>query len=267
VAVVPEGKDPCDLLVLRGPGPLRAALEGARDLFEHVVERALAAHDRSTIGGRAAAADEILAFATRVHDDVRSSLMMEVASARLGIPEAQVKARAKSLVAASAPSPPGARAAAPARPRAAEAGGGSRRERLLLEASLAGEGLAARLGVEAPPETFSSASLARIARAVVETASGGTADPAACAASLGDDVLADEVAVLAAAGAAKPAPALLRQFEDCLRSHDFDRRIGEARRRFGEARSRADRSEEDRWLAELNRLQSERKRPGRAAKR
>jgi hypothetical protein len=102
---------------------------------------------------------------------------------------------------------------------------------------------------------------------VIETARGGSADAAACAASLGDDVLADEVAVLAAAGADKPEAALLRQFEDCLKSHAFDRRIEEARRRFGEARTRGDRGDEDRWLAELNRLQAERKGPARNTKR
>ena len=52
----------------------------------------------------------------------------------------------------------------------------------------------------------------------------------------------------------------VRQFEDCVRSLVFDRGIADARRRHAEASARGDRGEEDRWLAELNRLQSERKR-------
>lgn len=264
VAVIPEGKDPCDLLVLRGPDPLRAALEGARDLFDHVASRALSSHDLRTIGGRAAATDEILGFAIRVHDDVRRSMMLEVASAKLGLPEDKVRARAMALIAASAPRTPAADAAAAARPAPRPAAASLRegsRERWLLEAALSAPGLARRLAAEAPPETFTTPSYARIARAITETAGpDGTADAAACAASLQDDVLANEVAVLASASAELGEAELARRFEECLQIHGFERRIEEARRRFHEARAHGDKDEEDRWFAELNRLQGERKR-------
>jgi len=269
VAVLPEGKDPCELLVLRGPEPLRAALESAREVFEHLLADTAGRHDLGTIGGRSAAADEMLRAVLPVPNGVKRDLMVVRIGGMFGFAEDRVRQRAKELAAASAPRSPASPAAAPAPARSApvETGSGSRRERLLLEAALAGPGLAVRLAAEAPPETFASPSLGRIARAVIESARDGSADPAACAASLGDDVLADEVAVLAAAGAEKPEASLLRQFEDCLKSHAFDRRIEEARRRFGEARTRGDRGDEDRWLAELNRLQAERKGPARNTKR
>jgi DNA primase len=271
VAVVAGGKDPCELLVARGPAPLREALDGATEVFDHVIARALRTHDLATIGGRAAAADEVLGFAIRVHDDVRRSLMLDRVSASTGLSEERVRARAKALIAASLPRAAAPADAGPVRARSAappEAPGAAvRRERLLLEAALAGPGLAARLAAEAPPGTFATPSLARIAAAAVATARGGDGDPAACAASLGDEVLADAVAELAAAGAGKPADALLRQFEDCLGAHSLDRRIEEARSRFAEARTRGAPGEEDRWLAELQRLQSERKRPARTPKR
>lgn len=273
VAVVTEGKDPCDLLVLRGPGPLRAALENAGDLFEHVVSRALANHDLRTIGGRASATDEILEFAILVHDDVRRSMMLEVASARLGLAEDMVRARAKSLIAASAPRTPAAEAAAAAGARRApspEAGNlreGSN-ERSLLEAALSAPGLAGRLAAEAPPEAFVTPSYARIAKAVVDTARpDGTADASACASSLGDDVLANEVAVLASAGAELDASALARQFEDCLRTLLFDRRIEEARRGWLQAQVSGRGADEDRCYEELLQLQRERKKSRRSAKR
>jgi DNA primase len=266
VAVIPEGKDPCDLLVLRGPAPLLAALESAREVFEHLLAETAARHDLGSVGGRASAADEMIRAVLPVPNGVKRDLMVGRIGGMFGFSEDRIRQRARELAAASAPRTPAAEAAAAARPApavpaaGAGAGAGARRERLLLEAALAGSGLAARLAAEAPPETFSSPSLARIARAVQETARDGTSDPAACAASLDDDVLADEVAVLAAAGAGKPPATLLRQFDDCVRSHGYERRIEEARRRRAEASVRQDDAEEARWYSELTRLQSERKR-------
>jgi DNA primase len=285
VAVIPEGKDPCDLLVLRGPEPLRAALASAREVFEHLLAGTAARHELGSVGGRTAAADEMIRAVLPVPNGVKRDLMVGRIGGMFGFSEDQIRRRARELAAASAPRTPAAEQEAARAPqgRAAQGqpdkspgaldnplgapAGGSRRERLLLESALAGKGLAARLAAEAPPETFASPSLSRIARAVVETSREGTADPAACAASLGDEVLADEVAALTDAGAGKPAPTLLRQYEDCVRSHGYERRIEEARRRFHDARARGDRQEEDRRLAELQGLQAERKRTPPATER
>jgi DNA primase len=270
VAVLPEGKDPCELLVLRGPEPLRAALDGAREVFEHLLAATAARHDLESVGGRAAAAEEMLRAVLAVPNGVKRDLMVGRIGGMFGLSEVEVRRRARAL-AASAPRPRSPDDSVPERvPSAAppeSAGGGVRRERLLLEAALSVPGLAARLAAEAPADTFATPSLARIAAAVAATAREGTADAASCAASLGDEVLADAVSELAASGAEKPATALLRQFEDCVGSHSHDRRIEEARRRFSEARTRGAPDEEDRWLAELHRLQAERKTAHRTPKR
>jgi DNA primase len=267
VAVLPEGKDPCELLVLRGPEPLRAALEGAREVFEHLLSETAARHDLRSVAGRAAAADEMLRAVLPVPNGVKRDLMVGRIGGTFGFSEERVRQRARELAAASAPRAPREGGTAGAAPAAPAPPGGQARERLLLEAALAGPGLAARLAAEAPDGTFASASLSRIAMAVRETAREGTADPAACAASLGDDVLADEVAALAASGSGRDAEALLRQFDDCIESLSFDRRIEEARRAFADARARGDRTGEDRGLAELQRLQADRKRSPRGGRR
>ncbi len=262
VAVLTGGKDPCDLLVAHGPAPLLRALEEAREVFEHILAETAARHDLASVTGRAAAADEMLRAAARVPNGVKRDLMVGRVGGMFGFSEAEIRRRARAL---SSPEPrpaprqardrvaegPAARAPGPREAPAA----GSRRERLLLEAALLGPGLAGRLAREAPPETFASPSLARIARAVIETArEGGTGDPAACAASLGDDVLADEVAALAAAAAGKPSDGLLRHFEDCVGSQASDRGLEEARRGFAEARARGAKEDEIRWSYEIQRL-------------
>ena len=89
------------LLVLRGAEALRSALKSARDLLAHVVAHAISNHDVETIPGRAAATDEILGFAIRVHDDVKRSMMIDETSAKLGLTEDRVKARAKALLVSS----------------------------------------------------------------------------------------------------------------------------------------------------------------------
>jgi len=268
VAVLPEGKDPCELLVLRGAAPLRTSLEGAREVFEHLLAAAAGRHDVATVAGRAAAADEMLRAVLAVPNGVKRDLMVGRIGGMFGLSEVEVRRRARALAAASPPPRP-EEGAAPVRARSAappEApGGGVQRERMLIEAALAVPGLAGRLASEVPPDAFATPSLARIAAAVASTARDGTADAAACAAALGDEVLADVVAELAAAGAEKPAPALVRQFEDCLQSRD--RRIEDARRRFAEARASGSEAEEHRWMAELQRLQREREKLPRTTKR
>ena len=269
VAVLPEGKDPCDLLVLRGPEPLRKALGEARDVFDHLLAGAAARNDLAGIAGRTAAADEMIRTVSSVPNAVRRGLMLGRIGGTFGFSEEEIRARARQI--------------APSHPRAGTAGGGagapspapvrtgpvsgSRRERMLLEAALGVPGLAGRLAAEAPPESFASGSLARIARAVVDSSGGGDADPAAGAASLGDAVLADEVAALTASAGEKDAEDLRRQFDDCVASQNHDRRMEEARRMFAEARTKDNQQEENRWLAELQRLQAERKAPPRPVKR
>ena len=265
VAVLPEGKDPCELLVNRGPEPLRAALDGAREVFEHLLAETAAHHDLATVAGRAAAADAMLRTVNAVPNGVRRGLMIDRVGGMFGLSEMEVRRRARAIAPA-----PAAAAAAPARTAAPKPiqTRSSTRERSLLEAALACPGLAVRLAAEAPAATFATPSYAAIAAAVAATARpDGSADPAACAASLEDPVLADEVATLTDQGLGKPADALRQQFDDCVGVGDLDRRVEEARSRLSRARAAGDGAEESRWLAEFDRLQRVRETGARTTKR
>ena len=265
VAVLPEGKDPCELLVNRGPEPLRAALDGAREVFEHLLAETAAHHDLATVAGRTAAADVMLRTVNAVPNGVRRGLMIDRVGGMFGLSEMEVRRRARAIApAAPAAAQPSARPAVP-KPVSTRAGA---RERSLLEAALACPGLAVRLAAEAPAATFATPSYAAIAAAVAATARpDGSADPAACAASLEDPVLADEVASLTDQGLGKPADALRRQFDECVGVGDLERRVEEARSRFSRARAAGDGAEESRWLAELDRLQRVRETGARTTKR
>jgi len=270
VAVLPEAKDPCELLVLRGPDPLRAAIDGARDLFEHLLAEASARGDLATVAGRAAAADAMLRTALAVPNGLKRGLMIDRIGGTFGFPADEVRRRARSLAPAAlaAPAVPAKSvsprtAAAPAVPARVQA-----RERALLEAALACPGLAARLAAEAPAGSFATPSWAAVAEALAATArADGTADPAACAAALGDPDLADEVASLAHAGLGKSPEALLQQFEEGLGARSVERSLEEARSRHSRALAAGDGAEESRWLAEVVRLQRVRESSPRTTKR
>ena len=51
VATLPEGLDPCDLLVRQGPAPLQAALTNAVDLLEFKLNRVLDSEGASGVEG------------------------------------------------------------------------------------------------------------------------------------------------------------------------------------------------------------------------
>jgi DNA primase len=273
VAVLPEGKDPCDLLVLRGPEPLRAALDGARDVFEHLLAETAARHDLGSVGGRAAAADEMLRAVLPVPNGVKRDLMVGRIGGMFGLSEEQVRRRAREMAAASAPrsaatlgrSTASPRVSAPSAPRGVDAR--QWRAWTLIEAALVTPNLAARLAKEVPAEEFSSEDLAIVARALVETARDGTADPAACAAALPDARLADHVAELVSSARERSPEALKLQFDEAVEIIASDREIGNARARISEARLRGDEAEELRWQAEHERLHREREKLRRTTKR
>ncbi len=246
VATLPDGLDPCDLLVQRGPGPLRDAMDRAPDAFEFLVA---AARERAggTVAGVAAEVDGLVRTALRAPHAVRRERMLQRISAGLGVSAASVASRARAVGSGPPPREPAAPGAAAAATAAADpAADASALERLLLEAALAGPGLAARLAAEAPPETFAAPALRRIAAALVETADdAGTAVPAECAAALDDAALADLAAELAAAGAEFPLTALHRRFEECLERHVSERRLEDVKRRVADAQASGDSEAED----------------------
>src|SRR5262249_45718031 len=69
VATLPDGLDPCDLLVQRGPEPFQAALASAVDVLEFKLNRAMTAVDAGTVEGRRRAMDAVLAVIARVPEN------------------------------------------------------------------------------------------------------------------------------------------------------------------------------------------------------
>lgn len=101
VASLPEGKDPCDWLLEAGPGPLRAALEGATDLMEFTIGRWFPEGIENRIEPMRRAVEKVMALLPEGKpgstEDLKSELMIGRLSRRLGIPEESLRARRKEL--------------------------------------------------------------------------------------------------------------------------------------------------------------------------
>src|SRR5262249_44586219 len=92
IATLPDGLDPCDLLVRDGGADaFRAAIEGARDYVEYAIDAACRRHGTSTVAGRAAAADSLLEMARRLVDPVRRDLVVRRISDAVGVGEAALR--------------------------------------------------------------------------------------------------------------------------------------------------------------------------------
>ena len=103
IATLPEGMDPCDLLVKQGPDPFRQALAGAVDALDFKLDRALAAEAAAGVEGQRRAVDAVLgviALAPEMPGQagaVKRELIVSRLAQRLGIREETVWARLKEL--------------------------------------------------------------------------------------------------------------------------------------------------------------------------
>ena len=153
IATLPEGLDPCDLLVKEGPEPFRKVLEGATDALEFKLNRVLAAEDTAGVEGKRRAVDAVLrtiALAPRLPGqagDLKTQLIVTRIARRLTLKEETVWARLEELRStpkkATAPVPEEA-------PRQAKA---APEERELLEVLLADPALVPAARAEVAPET------------------------------------------------------------------------------------------------------------------
>jgi DNA primase len=106
VATLPEGMDPWDFLVQRGPEPFRQILEGAVDALEFKLNQVLAGEGTQGVEGRRRAVDQVLgiiALAPEMpgHDGaVKQELVVSRIAQRLAIKEETIWARLKDLRAA-----------------------------------------------------------------------------------------------------------------------------------------------------------------------
>lgn len=111
IATLPEGLDPCDLLVQQGAEPFRTALTNAADVLEFKLKHVLASGTAGGIEAQRKAVDEMLrviALAPPMvgkDDAVKKELMVNIISRRLSLKEETIWARLRELRAGQRASP------------------------------------------------------------------------------------------------------------------------------------------------------------------
>jgi DNA primase len=98
VAVVPEGKDPCDFVRARGGAAFADLLAGAVDFFDHALARIEAREDLSTSAGRVRGADLLLGLVSRVSSPVRRGEYLKRIASRLLLAESDLGRRLVDLL-------------------------------------------------------------------------------------------------------------------------------------------------------------------------
>jgi DNA primase len=103
IATLPQGMDPCDLLVQQGPEPFREALAGAADALEFKLNRVLAANAGAGVEGKRRAVDAVLGIIALAPEmpgqagALRRELMVTRIAQRLALREEVVWARLDEL--------------------------------------------------------------------------------------------------------------------------------------------------------------------------
>jgi DNA primase len=162
IATLPEGLDPCDLLVQQGPDPFRGALAQAVDALDFKLRQVLAAETATGVEGRRRAVDAVLGVIALAPETpgqagaMKRELMVTRIAQRLTLKEETVWARLKELRAAVR-----ARASKNAATRESRTGGedaprqaapAAPEERELLEVLLADPALVPVAAAEIQPE-------------------------------------------------------------------------------------------------------------------
>ena len=171
IATLPEGLDPCDLLVQQGSEPFLAALGSAVDALEFKLNQVLAAEAGNGIEGRRRAVDAVLGVIALSPDmpgqegTIKRQLIITRIAQRLALKEETVWARLKELRAAArareqrnmdGPEEPPAEGPAPRSGRAAP------EECQLLQCLLADPELVREAAAEIRPEQVQHPGLRRL---------------------------------------------------------------------------------------------------------
>jgi DNA primase len=165
VATLPEGLDPCDLLVRQGAEVFQSALTNAADVLEFKLNQVWATEAQTGIEGRRRAVDAvmgIIALAPPLTDQataVKHELMVTRIAQRLGVKEETVWARLRELRAARQKPEQAARAAGEEERRSAPA---AAHERQLLEVLLAAPALVKEACAEVQPLELEHPGLRRL---------------------------------------------------------------------------------------------------------
>ena len=147
VATLPEGLDPCDLLVAQGPEPFQKALDAAIDVFEFKLQRVWATGAQGGVEGQRRAVEQMLEILARGPEErsVKLELMVNRIAHRLNLKEETLWSRLKELRASRRGSADRTEAKPQEEERSARA---ARHEVLLLEVLLAYPGLVGRARAE-----------------------------------------------------------------------------------------------------------------------
>lgn len=101
VASLPEGRDPCDWLLEAGPGPFKAALEGAIDLLEFTITRWFPEGIEQRVEPLRRAVERLLALlpegAPGSPEDLKAELMIGRLGRRLGLSEESLRSRRREV--------------------------------------------------------------------------------------------------------------------------------------------------------------------------
>jgi DNA primase len=164
IATLPEGLDPCDLLVQSGAEAFKAVLINAVDALDFKLGCVLTTEAMASVEGRRRAIDEVLRILAMLPDtpSQASAMKRELAVSRMahraGVNEETVWRRLAELRKEKRPRPAERAAAEPAEPGARA----EPLERELLEVLLAEPGLVARARTEVPAEMMRHAGARRV---------------------------------------------------------------------------------------------------------
>jgi DNA primase len=192
IASLPDGLDPCDLLVQQGAEPFRRALAAATDVLEFKLDRVLSSEENQGVEGRRLAVESVLKVIAQAPEmpgqsgAVKRELMVSRIAQRLRIKEETIWARLRELQAQRRdegaknglprPDTPERRAPAPGR------------ERELLEVLLAEPGLVPVAATEVAPEHLEHPGLRRLLTELYAAqAQGGMPDLDSVRSRLGDN--------------------------------------------------------------------------------
>ncbi|MBN1417497.1 MAG: DNA primase, partial [Planctomycetes bacterium] len=251
VLVLPEGKDPCDFLLARGGEAFARQVDGAREGFGFVLDRALEQAEGEGPARIRRAVSRVLETIGRLADPITRSVLVQRAAERFGLPEADLRAELRpSRMREGAPA-----SADPASPRPAA-------EDVLLELGLGDADLLERVVSAWPSERYADPELGRIARAAAALMREGRYSQRELLSRLG------------AEGDAKRAIQIVERAEDrrtrttaAMREEALGRAIAEldrrdlrkvaeeVRSRWREALARGDQGASARYLTEYTQIQ------------
>jgi DNA primase len=171
IATLPEGMDPCDLLVSRGVEPLASALASAKDALDFKLDQALSTAASEGVEGSRRAVETVLGVLAMVPDSVggpaalKRDLALTRVARRFGLREEVVRERLAEVRARQQ-----ARAAMPAGvadevievKRSAKSAPADPLERELLQVLLADSSLVAVARTEVAPEMVEHPGLRRL---------------------------------------------------------------------------------------------------------